>query len=162
MPVAFQFSDYVLDSRRFELRRGVRTLKLEKIPMELLILLVERQGDLVSRDEIVEKLWGKDVFLEADHGINTAVSKLRQVLRDDPERPRYIQTVVGKGYRFIASTSALQPQNLVDRQETPAVTQAAAAPRPAPVQSPRLVASGLGLIVLSVALFLFVLGTGYY
>src|SRR5215475_4059196 len=108
VPTAFQFSDYVLDSRRFELRRGVRTLKLEKIPMELLILLVERQGDLVSRDEIVEKLWGKDVFLEADHGINTAVSKLRQVLRDDPERPQYIQTVVGKGYRFIASTSLLQ------------------------------------------------------
>lgn len=162
MPTAFQFSDYVLDSRRFELRRGVRTLKLEKIPMELLILLVERQGDLVSRDEIVEKLWGKDVFLEADHGINTAVSKLRQVLRDDPERPRYIQTVVGKGYRFIASTSALRPPNPVNGQEMAAVTQATAAPMPAPVQSPRRVPSGLGLIVLSVALFLFVLGTGYY
>ena len=66
VPTVFQFSDYVLDSRRFELRRGARTLKLEKIPMELLILLVEKQGDLVGRDEIVERLWGKDVFLEAD------------------------------------------------------------------------------------------------
>src|SRR5215471_12136468 len=108
MAAGFQFSDYVLDSRRFELRRGARALKLEKIPMELLILLVERQGELVSRDEIVARIWGKDVFLEADRGINTAVSKLRLALRDDPERPHYIQTIVGKGYRFIASTSPLQ------------------------------------------------------
>src|SRR6478736_883424 len=108
MPGTYQFSDFLLDPRRFELRRGERRLKLEKIPMELLILLVEREGDLVSRDEIVERLWGKDVFVESDRGINTAVSKLRQVLRDDPERPQYIQTVVGKGYRFIASTSPRQ------------------------------------------------------
>src|SRR5215467_6929287 len=158
MPVAFQFSDYVLDSRRFELRRGARTLKLEKIPMELLILLVERQGDLVSRDEIVEKLWGKDVFLEADRGINTAVSKLRQALRDDPERPQYIQTVVGKGYRFIASTSALQSPPLVNGQEKTVVAHAPAAPTLAPVQSPPRAPRRTGLIALSVALLLFVVG----
>jgi DNA-binding winged helix-turn-helix (wHTH) protein len=61
----FKFSDFILDSRQFELRRGERTLKLEKIPLELLILLAEREGELVSREEIVERLWGKDVFLEA-------------------------------------------------------------------------------------------------
>jgi DNA-binding winged helix-turn-helix (wHTH) protein len=66
----------------------------------LLILLAEREGELVTRDEIVERLWGKDVYLEADRGINTAVSKLRLALRDDPERPRFVQTVVGKGYRL--------------------------------------------------------------
>jgi TolB-like protein/tetratricopeptide (TPR) repeat protein len=113
MPSALKFSDFVLDSRRYELRRGEQRLKLEKIPMELLILLVEREGELVSRDEIVERLWGKEVFIEADRGINTAISKLRVALRDDPERPRYIQTVVGKGYRFIASISRAQsPQTL--------------------------------------------------
>ena len=163
MPTAFQFSDYVLDSRRFELRRGARTLKLEKIPMELLILLVERQGDLVSRDEIVEKLWGKDVFLEADRGINTAVSKLRQALRDDSERPQYIQTVVGKGYRFIASIRTLQSPSAHNGQEMIATAQVpAAAPMPAPAQSPRRDPRRTGLIALSIALLLFVLGAGYY
>jgi TolB-like protein/DNA-binding winged helix-turn-helix (wHTH) protein/Flp pilus assembly protein TadD len=70
--------------------------------MELLLLLVERRGELVSREEIAERLWGKNVFLDVDHSINTAVGKVRQALRDDPERPRFVETVVGKGYRFAA------------------------------------------------------------
>ena len=98
-----RFEDFELDYTRFELRRAGRVLKLEKIPMELLILLVEREGHLVPRQEIIDRLWGKDVFIDADHGINTAVRKIRSVLRDNPERPRFIQTVTGKGYRFIAN-----------------------------------------------------------
>ena len=70
--------------------------------MELLILLVGRHGELVSRDEIIAKLWGRDVFIETEHGINTAVRKIRQTLVDDPEQSRFVQTVVGKGYRFVA------------------------------------------------------------
>ena len=70
--------------------------------MELLILLVQRGGELVTRDEIAERLWGKDVFLDIDHSINTAIRKVRQALRDDPDKPRFIETVVGKGYRFAA------------------------------------------------------------
>jgi TolB-like protein/DNA-binding winged helix-turn-helix (wHTH) protein/cytochrome c-type biogenesis protein CcmH/NrfG len=70
--------------------------------MELLILLVERRGELVSREEIAERLWGKDVFLDVDRSINTAISKVRVALRDDPENPRFVETVVGKGYRFAA------------------------------------------------------------
>src|SRR5580765_8797813 len=117
MSGTFQFSDYVLDSGRYELRRGERTLKLEKIPMELLILLVEREGALVSREEILQRIWGKDVFFESDSGINTAVSKLRQALRDDAERPKYIQTVVGKGYRFIAPISQSHSPGAVNGHE---------------------------------------------
>jgi Tol biopolymer transport system component/DNA-binding winged helix-turn-helix (wHTH) protein len=71
--------------------------------MELLILLVSMHGQLVSREEIVAKLWGQDVFIETEHGINTAISKIRQVLGDGAERSRFVQTVVGKGYRFIAA-----------------------------------------------------------
>ncbi len=70
--------------------------------MELLILLVRRRGELVSREEIAGCLWGKDVFLDVDHSINTAVRKIRVALRDDPEKPRFVETVVGKGYRFAA------------------------------------------------------------
>ena len=70
--------------------------------MELLILLVERRGGLVSREEISERLWGKDAFHDVDHGINTAIRKVRLALRDDPETPRFVETVVGRGYRFAA------------------------------------------------------------
>ena len=94
--------DLELDRRAYELRRSGRSLKLERIPMELLLLLVERRGELVTREQIVEKIWGKDVFLDTDNSINGAIRKIRQVLRDNPEQPRFLQTVTGKGYRFIA------------------------------------------------------------
>jgi len=70
--------------------------------MELLLLLVERKGELVSREEISQRLWGADVFVDVDLGINTAVRKVRTALRDDPEKPRFVETVIGKGYRFAA------------------------------------------------------------
>ena len=70
--------------------------------MDLLILLVEGRRQLVSRNEIVDRLWGKDVFVDVDTGVNTTISKIRQVLRDSPDAPAFVETVPGKGYRFIA------------------------------------------------------------
>jgi TolB-like protein/DNA-binding winged helix-turn-helix (wHTH) protein/Tfp pilus assembly protein PilF len=98
----FQFDDFELDCARYELRHRGRAVRLEKIPMELLQLLAESGGRLVTREEIEERLWGKDVFVDAEHGINTAVRKIRQALEDDPEAPRFVLTVPRKGYRFIA------------------------------------------------------------
>jgi eukaryotic-like serine/threonine-protein kinase len=100
-----KFEDFELDFRAYQVRRSGRVLKLERIPMEVLCLLVERRGQLVTREEIIEKLWGKDVFLDTDNAINTAIRKIRRVLRDDPEEPRFVQTITGKGYRFIAPVS---------------------------------------------------------
>ena len=100
--------DLELDPRAYELRRSGRRLKLERIPMELLLLLVERRGELVTREEIIERIWGKDVFLDTDSGINAAIRKIRQVLKDDPEKPLFVQTVTGKGYRFVAPTIEAQ------------------------------------------------------
>src|SRR6266576_6563745 len=100
-----KFADFELDCFRYELRRKGRPLKLEKIPMELLLLLAESDGRLVSREEIEKRLWGKEVFVDAEHGINTAIRKIRQVLGDDPDNPRFVQTVQRKGYRFIAEVS---------------------------------------------------------
>jgi TolB-like protein/DNA-binding winged helix-turn-helix (wHTH) protein/Tfp pilus assembly protein PilF len=102
-----KFGDFELDVAGYELRRSGRAVKLERIPMELLLLLVDRHGQLVTRNEILEKLWGKDTFLDADNSINTAISKIRVVLKDDPENPAFIKTVSGKGYRFIASIPSL-------------------------------------------------------
>jgi len=102
---SYKFGEFELDSARFELRRNGEVVKLERIPMELLVLLVASDENLVSRQEIVDRLWGKDVYLDTEHGINTAIRKIRLALKDDPERPRFVQTVTGKGYRFIAALS---------------------------------------------------------
>jgi TolB-like protein/DNA-binding winged helix-turn-helix (wHTH) protein len=104
-----------LDPVAYELRRSGRALKLERIPLDVLFLLVERRGQLVTREEIIAKVWGKDVFLDTDSSINGAIRKIRQTLKDDPENPLFVQTVTGKGYRFIAvATEAESPVQQVD------------------------------------------------
>jgi len=118
-----RFEDFELDLRSYQVRRSGDTLRLERIPMEVLFLLVERRGQLVTREEIIEKLWGKNVFLDTDSAINTAIRKIRQVLKDDPEQPRFIQTVTGRGYRFIGQISeAVVPPAQAPAQEQPAPT----------------------------------------
>jgi len=92
-----------LDPLAYELRRGGRNVRLERIPMEILLLLLERRPELVTREQIAERIWGAGVFVDTDNSINGAVFKIRQALRDDPENPRFIRTITGKGYRFIAS-----------------------------------------------------------
>lgn len=84
-----------------ELCRGGRVFKLERIPAAVLLLLVERAGQVVQREEIVGRVWGKDVFLDTDNSINSAIRKIRQALKDDSESPRFIQTISGRGYRFL-------------------------------------------------------------
>lgn len=100
--------EYELDFAACKLSRSGRTLKLERIPMDILLFLVERRGELVSREQIVNRIWGKDVHLDTDNSINGAIRKIRQVLKDDPEEPRFIQTVTGRGYRFLASVAEVE------------------------------------------------------
>lgn len=119
MPITYQLKDLQLDVARYELRRNDRILRLEKIPMELLILLVSRHGELVSREDIIARLWGPNVFIETELGINTAVRKIRQTLGDDPERPRFVQTVVGKGYRFIGQVTVVGDQSIASAAVSP-------------------------------------------
>jgi DNA-binding winged helix-turn-helix (wHTH) protein/TolB-like protein len=90
-----------LDLGRYELRRRGRRVRLEKKPMELLIFLVGRREQLVSRSEIVAKLWHSDLFVDTQPNINNIVRKIRTALGDDSARPRFLETVVGKGYRFV-------------------------------------------------------------
>jgi TolB-like protein/Tfp pilus assembly protein PilF len=97
-----EFGEFVLDVAAYELRRHGRSIRLERRPMELLLLLLERYGQLVTRDEIVERLWGHDVFIDVDASVNTLVRKIRRALKDSADHSRYVQTIQGKGYRFIA------------------------------------------------------------
>jgi TolB-like protein/DNA-binding winged helix-turn-helix (wHTH) protein/Tfp pilus assembly protein PilF len=102
---SYRFGQFELDLRSYELKRDGHPLRLEKIPMELLIFLIEHHGELITREQIIERLWGKHVFLDTEQGINTAIRKVRQVLQDDPEKPQFLETVVGKGYRFVGNVT---------------------------------------------------------
>src|SRR5579864_9408300 len=90
-----------LDVGRYELRRRGRTVKLEKKPMELLIFLVARRQQLVTRRDIVTKLWRSDLFVDTEASINNVIRKIRTALGDSSAKPRFLETVVGKGYRFV-------------------------------------------------------------
>lgn len=96
-----RFAEFELDFGRFQLYRGGSPVRLEGLPLQLLMYLVERHRQLVTREEIAEKLWGKDVFVDIEQGINTAIRKVRIALGDDSAQPQYLQTVVGRGYRFV-------------------------------------------------------------
>src|SRR5579863_3646024 len=96
-----EVGEFELDLGRFELRRQGRRVKLEKKPMELLILLLARRDQLVSRQDIITKLWRSDLFVDTEATINNVVRKIRTALCDSPAKPRFVETVVGKGYRFI-------------------------------------------------------------
>ncbi|WP_322068616.1 winged helix-turn-helix domain-containing protein [Paraburkholderia bannensis] len=95
-----RFADFELDVERYQLRRAGEQVRLERLPMDLLILLASRHGELISRADIVERLWHGNPYRDTENGINTAIRKIRIALDDDPLKPRHLVTVKGKGYRF--------------------------------------------------------------
>ncbi len=96
-----RFAEFELDFGRFQLSRGGRSVRLEGLPLQLLMYLVDHHRQLVTREQIASELWGKDVFVDIEQGINTAIRKIRSGLEDDSAQPQYLQTVVGRGYRFV-------------------------------------------------------------
>jgi TolB-like protein/Flp pilus assembly protein TadD len=105
MAERIQFGKFVLDLDRYELTGAGAAIHLERIPMDLLILLVRENGKLISREQIIRRLWGNDLYFDTDNSINTAIRKIRQALGDDSGKPQYIETVLGKGYRFKRRTA---------------------------------------------------------
>jgi len=111
--------EFELDLGACELRKNGLARRLGRIPMELLLLLVEQQGQLVTREKIIERIWGKDVFLDTDNSINAAIRKIRQVLEDDADDPRYVQTLIGRGYRFVAQIKHVAIHNSRNYDSSP-------------------------------------------
>jgi DNA-binding winged helix-turn-helix (wHTH) protein len=103
--VTYRFGEFEVDPAVYEVRRDGHRIRLARQPMDLLLLLLERRQELVSRADIVKRLWGPDVFTDLDAGIHTAVLKIRQVLGDSRESPRFVETVAGKGYIDAVKTS---------------------------------------------------------
>lgn len=148
MPRALEvvrFGDFELDVRAYALRRNGRPVRLERRPMDLLIFLVERHGELVTRTDIVDQLWGKDVFIEVEPAVNTAIKKIRRALNDSVDSPVFLETVPGKGYRFIAPVTNVNeaPSTSTTAVQLPTSSGAAAHPR----------LRGLVPVVAGVALF---------
>ena len=148
----YEFGDFRLDCSAFELLRDGHPVRVERKPLELLILLASRAGQLVARAEIAGRLWSSEVFVDTEHGINTAIRKVRHLLRDEPENPQFIQTVTGLGYRFIAPVTTIEaPAQLV-------IPAATAQPDPGLLQHHRMwvkIAAGiLAISAIVVATFL--------
>ncbi len=138
-----------LDLKRYELRRadGV-TLKLERQPMELLIFLAQRRGELVTREDIAARLWADGVFVDTERGINNAIRKIRIALHDSPDEPTQLQTVVGKGYRFIGQLEMLGGATGLPTDTAPAVSDSPTTPVASPARSPgrrRLISAGIAI-----------------
>ena len=139
-----RFGDHFeLDPGAYQLRRSGQTLRLERIPMEILLLLTEHRGQLVTREQIVARVWGESAFLDVDNSINGAIRKIRQVLKDDPEHPRFIQTVTGRGYRFVAAVQGAEPAT--------AAAPAVAATFVAPARPRRAIARVAALVLVGAA-----------
>jgi DNA-binding winged helix-turn-helix (wHTH) protein len=113
------FGIYEADLRTGELRRNGTKLKLQEKPFQILSILLEKPRELITRDELRERLWPSDTFVDFDHGLNTAVNKLREVLGDSANNPRFIETLPRRGYRFIADIRPLSPTT-PEPIETPA------------------------------------------
>jgi TolB-like protein/DNA-binding winged helix-turn-helix (wHTH) protein/Flp pilus assembly protein TadD len=156
--VVYQFGDFSLHCGKFELCRKGRRLKLERKPLELLVFLVTKHGQIVTRDEIAGCLWGQEVFVDIEHGINPAIRKIRQVLGDSSDLPQFVQTISGSGYRFIAPVMAVEPE--VTEPNQPSGDPIALPPVPPEISSTSVVPSSAkphrGLWVIT-ALCVFVL-----
>lgn len=100
------FGDYELDCRTGELRRNGVRVRLQPQPAKVLAILVARAGDVVTRQELADEVWGAGTYVDFEHGLNFAIRRIRSVLEDDPESPRYLETVPKRGYRFIATVTS--------------------------------------------------------
>ena len=117
-----RFGVFEVDLAAGELRRSGIRIRLQEQPFQVLAFLLERPGDVVTREELRQKLWPADTFVDFDHSLNTAVNKLREALGDSASSPRYVETLARRGYRFLAP---------IERSAAPSVeTQLAKSPLP--------------------------------
>lgn len=115
----YRFGEYEADVRAAELRRNGRRLKLQMQPFQVLVALMERPNEVVTREELRGRLWPDDTFVDFDHSLNTAIAKIREALGDSASQPRYIETIAKRGYRFLVVPD--RPEEKPLAETTPAV-----------------------------------------
>src|SRR4029077_16080824 len=109
---SISFGEFELDCRTAELRRNGTELKLQPQPAKVLLILASRAGEVVTRDELTDQVWGSDTFVDFEHGLNFAIRQIRTALDDDATKPCFVETVPRRGYRFIAAVSSNGHENL--------------------------------------------------
>src|SRR5215472_6325386 len=119
-----RFATFEVDLQARQLRKNGLKLKLQGQPFEVLAMLLERPGELVGRERLRERLWSTDTFVDFDHGVNTAINRLREALGDSADNPRFIETLPRRGYRFLASVESSAPALQALRPVTSAVQEA--------------------------------------
>jgi DNA-binding winged helix-turn-helix (wHTH) protein len=129
----FRFGVFEVNEATGELRKQGIRIKLHAQPFQILVMLLERPAELVTREEMRQRLWGEDTFVDFDHGLNTAINKLREALGDLASQPRHVETVSGRGYRFIAPVTLAGP---VAKASAAATTGAGNAVASVPVSRP--------------------------
>src|SRR5438874_7664956 len=100
--VRLRFGVFELDPRAGELRKHGLRVRLQEQPFQVLAMLLEHQGEVLTREELQKKLWPADTFVDFDHGLNKAINKIREALSDSADSPRFVETVARRGYRFLA------------------------------------------------------------
>jgi DNA-binding winged helix-turn-helix (wHTH) protein/formylglycine-generating enzyme required for sulfatase activity/cephalosporin-C deacetylase-like acetyl esterase len=151
-PSRVRFGPFELNVRVAELRQGDTRVRLPEQPFQILLMLLERRGDLVSRDEIRARLWPDATVVEFDHSINAAVKRLRNTLRDSADQPQYIETLPRRGYRFIAPVETFAPPSAEAAKDSAPPELAHAAPARSPLRGKALSVAGL-LISIAAALW---------
>ncbi len=128
-----KFGPYVVDLAAGEVRKNGYRIRLQEKPLRVLVLLAERQGQLVTREELKNRLWPDETFVDFEAGLNTAVSKLRDSLFDSADKPRYIETIPRRGYRFLAPVEFENGHRQAD-----VVLESSQTPQPAPALTPNV------------------------
>ena len=123
----FRFGAFELDEASGELRKNGLRIKLHSQPFQILVMLLEQPAQLVTREEMRQRLWGEDTFVDFDHGLNTAINRVREALGDLASQPRHVETVSGRGYRFIAPVTLAAPAPRVPETAIAAACAAGAA-----------------------------------
>src|SRR4051812_14534807 len=113
----FRFGLYEADARSGELRKNGVKQKLQDQPFAVLVALLERPNEVVTREELRERLWPSDTFVDFDHSLNTAINKVRDVLGDTATNPRFLETLPKRGYRFIAPVQTVDVDAPVAKQD---------------------------------------------
>jgi DNA-binding winged helix-turn-helix (wHTH) protein len=136
-PRILRFATLEADLQARELRKNGLKLKLHGQPFEVLAMLLERPGEVVNREQLRERLWPTDTFVDFDHGVNTAINRLREALGDSADNPHFIETLPRRGYRFIAPIESIPPVSAVTAASSSATPQAQPTPLPEADVQPR-------------------------
>ena len=129
----FRFGAYEVDRSSGELRKSGLRLRVQEQPFQVLLVLLERPGEVVTREELRQKLWPADTFVDFDHSLNTVINKLREALSDSATNPRFIETLARRGYRFLAHVEFVEKHAAPDFPSTAATTTTEIPEETAPV-----------------------------